>query len=60
MFCDHLSGKISVQQQVMLNGSDSIRSKRSFERECAQDGVTIDSYHSDNGIFKANDFVEEL
>jgi len=22
--------------------------------------VTIDSYHSDNGIFKANDFVEEL
>ena len=44
----------------MLNGSDSIRSKRSFERECAQDGVTIDSYHSDNGIFKANDFVEEL
>jgi len=44
----------------MLNGSNTIRSKRSLERECAQDSVTIDSYHSDNGIFKANDFVEEL
>ena len=60
MFCDHSSGKVSVRHQVMLNGSDTIRSKRSFKRERAQDGVTIDSYHSDNGIFKANDSVEEL
>ena len=31
-----------------------------FECNTSQEGVTIQSYHSDNGIFYSTDFMERL
>ena len=60
LFYDHASGKIFINHQVSLDGSDTIRSKRKFEREALQCGVSIQKYHADNGIFTKQEFTEEL
>ena len=60
VFCDAASGYIHVEHQVTLNAADSIMAKDSFERVAQQYGVSIDSYHTDNGIFKSARYVESL
>jgi hypothetical protein len=60
IFCDHMSNYISVQHQVLINGSETVKSKTRFEREAQTFGVQIKSYHADNGIFKSAEFVESL
>ena len=44
----------------MLNASDSIMAKDNFERMAQDVGVSVDSYHTDNGIFKSRKYVEAL
>ena len=60
VFCDAASGYIHVEHQVTLNATDTINAKTSFERQAMEMGVTIDSYHTDNGIFKSQAFTREL
>jgi len=60
LFFDHASGKIFVRHQVSLTGSETVASKRSFEREAISQGVYIKSYHTDNGIFKSKEFERSL
>ena len=60
VFCDAASGYIHVEHQVTFNASDSIMAKESFERMALHMGVTIESYHTDNGIFKSKAFVDEI
>jgi hypothetical protein len=60
IFVDHCSNFIDVQHQVLLSGSDTVRSKIKFEREAQKYGVTIQNYHADNGIFKSHEFVSAL
>ena len=60
IFCDHASGYIACFHQASLRADDTIRSKRAFERDAKLYGIRIRSYHADNGIFKAKDFVQEL
>jgi hypothetical protein len=60
IFADHASGFLSVQHQVTLGGSDTVRSKRSFEQECREYQVSVHEYHGDNGVFKAESFAESL
>ena len=43
---------------VTLNASDTINAKHKWERHASDMGVEIDSYHTDNGIYKSKAFTE--
>jgi hypothetical protein len=60
IFVDHASGFIDVRHQVSLSAMDTIKAKIGFEREAFHDGVKIQAYHSDNGVFTSKSFLEEL
>ena len=60
IFVDHASSFIATEHQVSLGASDTILSKRRFEQDARQMGVTISEYHGDNGVFVAEEFREEL
>jgi hypothetical protein len=60
IFADHASGYLSVQHQVTLGGSDTVRSKRAFAQECREYQVGVERYHGDNGVFKPEVFIESL
>ena len=60
LFCDAASGHIHVEHQVSLNATDTINSKDSYERMCLEQGVIVESYHTDNGIYKSKAFVKEI
>ena len=60
MFVDAASGYIFAEPQVTLNASDTINAKHKFERHAMELGVTVESYHTDNGIYKSKAFTEEL
>lgn len=56
IFVDHCSGKVFHHPQRTITASDTIRGKLLFEREAADVGVSIKSYHSDNGVFNSEEF----
>ena len=60
VFCDAASGLIHVEHQVTLNATDTINAKTSFERMARDHGVQIDSYHTDNGVYKSQAFTQEI
>ena len=60
IFVDHGSGYVDMQHQVSLNAGETIMAKWKFERIVALYGVSIQSYHRDNGVFKSAGFQEEL
>ena len=51
---------MTVKHQVALNAVETIRAKLEFEREAGACGVKVQAYHTDNGVFQANDFLQEL
>ncbi|MGH7974322.1 MAG: hypothetical protein ACREBR_02255 [bacterium] len=60
IFCDHASHLIDVRHQLTLGATDTIRSKRIFERMAHSNGVKVQNYHSDNGVFTATQFRQHL
>ena len=60
IFVDGASGYIHTECQVTLNASDTINAKHKFERHALEMGVKVESYHTDNGIYKSQAFTEEL
>ena len=60
IFVDHMSGYIHVEHQVGFSSIETIRAKQNFEKLALDNGVLIDSYLTDNGIFKANAFVSHI
>ena len=60
LFVDAASNYIHAVHQVTFNASDTINAKVEFERHCADLGVQVDSYHTDNGVYKSQAFTEEL
>ena len=60
IFVDHASGFIHVVPVVNFTAGEAIRAKREFEAEMASMGVTVLSYHTDNGVFTASQFQDEL
>jgi hypothetical protein len=46
--------------QSSLGGHDIVRSKRFFDRLARTFGVSVDSYHGDNGIFVSREFRLDL
>ena len=60
VFYDGASGVIKIEHQVTVNATDSLMAKNNFERWALQHGVIIKSYHSDNGVYKSNDYMKAL
>jgi len=51
IFCDAASGYIHVKHQVALTSYETIAAKVNFEWLAIKAGVTVTSYHMDNGIY---------
>ena len=60
IFVDHASGFIKVMHQVSLDAVETIKAKLFYEKEAWHDGVKIQAYHTDNGVFTSKAFMEEL
>ena len=60
MFADLGSGKFFAHHQVSLNAEETLLGKACFEREAALSGVKIKSCHTDNGVFTAQSFMDEI
>ena len=60
IFVDHASGFVTAIHQPTLSASDTLLAKRRFEQSARSCGVTVKGYHSDNGVFDAQDFQDEL
>ena len=60
VFKDHASSYTHVEPVVNFTASEAIRAKRVFERDLASMGVTVLTYHSDQGVFTASQFQDEL
>ena len=60
VFIDHASGYVSIKHQVAINATKTVKAKLTFERGAQSQGVVIKGYHTDNGVFNASEFMEEL
>ena len=49
-----------MEHQVALTSYETIAAKCNFERLALEAGVTVTSYHTDNGIYRSNEFLKEL
>ena len=59
LFVDHASGKIFNYCQFSTSAAETVASKHKLEALAAEEGFTIKSYHSDNGIFASSDFKSD-
>jgi hypothetical protein len=58
VFVDNYSGYSFVFLQKTSSGEETLQAKEAFERLCKANGIEVQHYHADNGIFKANIWVE--
>ena len=59
VFIDQASCMGFVYLQKTCSAEETIEAKRAFEQYAENRGVRVQAYHADNGIFKANKWVEE-
>ena len=59
VFIDQASRMGFVYLQKTCSAEETIEAKRAFEKYAANQGVMIQAYHADNGIFKAKMWMEE-
>ena len=60
LFVDVASGRVRCYFQPSLDAASTVQSKMQYERESRQYGVLVQRYHSDNGVFTAAAFQNEL
>ena len=60
IYVDHATNYMYVQNQVSLGADETIRGKHAFERDAYTHGIRIQSYRSDNGVYKSNEFQKDL
>jgi hypothetical protein len=58
VYVDQYSGLSFVYLQKTANADETIEGKKAFEAYSKQHGVEIKAYHADNGIFRANKWVD--
>ena len=58
VYVDQYSGLSFVYLQRTASASETLEGKRAFERYARLRDVRISAYHADNGIFKAQEWVE--
>jgi hypothetical protein len=55
---DHACGKIFNFPQYSTNASETVRSTQRLASMARDDGITIKSFHADNGIFAKSEFKD--
>ena len=60
IFVDHATGFIHIEHMINFTATETIQTKRRFEKKLLDMGVLVQSYQSDNGIFTSSDFMEEI
>ena len=60
VFCDSASGYISQYCQSSFTSDETVISKLRFEREAMGSGVVVSRYRTDNGVYTASGFLDEL
>ena len=59
VYIDQASKMGFTYLQKTASAQETLQSKRAFEAFSANRGVVIRSYHADNGIFRANEWMED-
>ena len=59
LFC-LASGYVITKHQLAIKATENVKAKLTFQREDQSQGVAIQVYHTDIGIFNASEFIEEL
>ena len=54
LFVDHATGKIFNYCQLL-----TVASKDNLEKQAREEGFTIKSFHSDNGVFASKEFTDD-
>ena len=60
VFIVRTSSYVSIKHQVAIKATETVKVKLTFERGAQSHVVVIKRYHTDNGIFNASDFIEDL
>jgi hypothetical protein len=60
IFVDHASGRIFNHHQVSLRAGETLIGKRMLEREARDLGFKLQGFLADNGVFKADEFQEDV
>ena len=47
-----MSGYIHVENQLGFLSSVTIRAKQNYEKMCLDNGIMVDTYLADNGVFR--------
>ena len=59
VYIDQASRMGFTYLQKTATAEETLQSKRAFEAFAKNRGVTIKSYHADNGIFRVNQWIED-
>ena len=59
VYVDHVSRCGCVHLQQSTSAEDTLKGKEAFEELCRKQGFEVKAYHADNGIFKANKWVDD-
>ena len=60
IFVDQMSAFIYIKHQLGFSGLETIRAKQNYEKLCLDYEIIVDTYLADNGVFKANKFVQHI
>lgn len=60
VFVDHYSDFTYVHLMTKLNAETTVEAKNAFERIAKSHGVTVNHYHSDNGLFDTKLFRDSV
>ena len=58
IFSNHAIGYVLTRHQVNLSAGESLKPKLKYGRDATNCGVIVQSYHTHNGVFTSNQFVE--
>jgi hypothetical protein len=51
IYVDHVTGFVDVRHLISLNAAETIKSKLHYKKDAFHDGVKVQAYHTDNGVF---------
>ena len=51
LYCDAATGRVKVYYQSSFTAEETLQTKLQFEKEAVTEGVEIQAYNTDNGVF---------
>ena len=60
IFCDAATGYIHLEHQISFTGEETGQSMMALQREAEQLGFSIKGYNTDNGVYTAQQILQQL